>query len=332
PDVTFLAGSCNYVNEPPFDRPGKPYGLDSSIYQSMAAEKADLMLWLGDNWYTREIDYANRYGLWYRALHDRAAPILQPLLANTPNLAIWDDHDFGPNDYAFSYIHKEESRKVFNALWLNPSSGHQNQGIYTRYQLADVDFFLMDDRWWRSFDEMADSINGQPNPDKLMWGKQQLAWLKEELRISQRNRFINFRVIATGSQVLNPVSPWDRMRAFPAEYFDFINFLREEKIEGIVFLTGDRHHSEIIKVQEPGLYPLYDVTSSPLTSGTHVFDGPEKDNPYRVVGVDRFQNYARIQVTGPRNGRKLHIAFKGLKGEVLAEYAIEAAILKVPKG
>ncbi|RYZ16088.1 MAG: alkaline phosphatase family protein, partial [Chitinophagaceae bacterium] len=51
PDFTFLTGSCSYFNEPKYDRPGTPYGGDSSIFKTMAKEKAAFMLWLGDNWY-----------------------------------------------------------------------------------------------------------------------------------------------------------------------------------------------------------------------------------------------------------------------------------------
>ena len=57
PDFSFLAGSCAYFNEPRFDRPGRAYGMDTSIFETMALEKAEFMLWLGDNWYTREADY-----------------------------------------------------------------------------------------------------------------------------------------------------------------------------------------------------------------------------------------------------------------------------------
>ncbi len=32
-------------------------------------------------------------------------------------------------------------------------------------------------------------------------------------------------------------------------------------------LSGDRHHSEVIKMERPGTYPLYDITVSPLDIG-----------------------------------------------------------------
>ncbi len=131
-----------------------------------------------------------------------------------------------------------------------------------------------------------------------------------------------------GSQVLNPVSPFDKWRDFPAEYDELMNFLKEYKINGVVFLTGDRHHSEIIKVERPGTYSLYDITVSPLTSGTHVFGNAEKNNPYRVLGIDQKQNYGKISLTGPRNNRKLTIEYFGIKGEKLGSWVISEKELK----
>jgi alkaline phosphatase D len=329
PDFTFLTGSCAYFNQPQYDRPGKPYGLDSSIFETMAKEKAAFMLWLGDNWYTREVDYSSKWGLWYRAMHDRSQPILKDFWKAMPHLAIWDDHDFGPNDYGKSYLLKNTSRDVFNAMWMNPTSGESNEGIYTRYTYSDVDFFMLDDRWWRSFDRLPDSVNGKPNDEKRMYGKRQMEWLKNDLRYSKTNPFISFRIIATGSQVINPGSPFDKLLDFPVEYNELINFIRDEKIDGVVFLSGDRHHSEVIKVQHEGLYPLYDITCSPLTSGTHPFGGKEANNPWRVIGVDKLQNFGRLSISGPRSNRVLKVEFAGLKGEKLAEWQVGEQELRV---
>ena len=327
PDFSFLTGSCSYFNEPVYDRPGTPYGKDSSIFESMAKEKAAFMLWLGDAWYTREVDYYSEWGLWYRASHDRATPVLQPFLKAMPQFAIWDDHDYGPNDIGKNYILKDASRKVFNSYFCNPSAGENGQGIYTMNSWGDVDVFMTDDRWWRSAERMNDSVNGKPNPDKRMLGKQQMEWLKNSLLYSTAT----FKVIAMGSQVLNPVSPYDKWWDFPAEYDEFMNFLKEYKINGVVFVTGDRHHSEIIKVDRPGTYSLYDVTASPLTSGTHKFGGPEKDNPYRILGIDEKQNYTRISFSGKRNERKMTVEYLGIKGEKLGEWSISEKDLKTPQ-
>ena len=284
------------------------------------------MLWLGDAWYTREVDYNSEWGLWYRASHDRALPELQNFWKAMPQFAMWDDHDYGPNDIGTNYILKDASRKVFNSYFCNPSAGENGQGIYTMTSWGDADIFITDDRWWRSADRMKDSIDGKPNPAKVMLGRQQLDWLKNSLLYSSAT----FKIIAVGSQVLNPVSPYDKWKDFPAEYEELMSFIKEYKINGVLFLTGDRHHSEIIKVERPGTYPLYDITVSPLTSGTHSFGGPEKDNPYRVLGIDQKQNYARFVFSGKRNERKLTVEFLGVQGEKLGEWSITEAALKTP--
>jgi alkaline phosphatase D len=327
PEFSFLTGSCSYFNQPEYDRPGTPYGKDSSIFSAMAKEKAAFMLWLGDAWYTREVDYYSDWGLWYRASHDRAVPALQGFLKSTSHFATWDDHDYGPNDIGKNYILKETSRKVFNSYFCNPSSGENGQGIYTMTTWGDADIFLTDDRWWRSADAMPDSVNGKPNPEKKMLGDQQMEWLKNSLLYSTAT----FKIITVGSQVLNPVSPFDKWRDFPVEYQELMDFLTTHKINGVIFLTGDRHHSEIIKVDRPGAYPLYDITVSPLTSGTHVFGASEKNNPYRVFGLDQKQNYARFSFTGSRGNRKLTVEFLGVKGEKLGEWAVGEKELKHPQ-
>lgn len=325
PDFSFLTGSCAYFNQPVYDRPGPPYGGDSTIFETMAKEKSAFMLWLGDEWYTREVDYYSEWGLWYRASHERAIPVLQNFLKAMPQFAMWDDHDYGPNDIGKNYILKDVSRTVFTKYFCNPSAGENGQGIYTMNSWGDADIFMTDDRWWRSADDIKDSVNGKLNTDKKMLGTQQMEWLKNSLLYSGAT----FKIIAVGSQVLNPVSPFDKMRDF-AEYEELLDFIKEYKINGVVFLTGDRHHSEIIKIDRPGTYPLYDITVSPLTSGTHSFGDAEKNNPYRVLGIDKKQNYGKFSFTGKKGERKMMVEYFGIKGEKLGEWSVTEKQLKTP--
>ena len=64
------------------------------------------MLWLGDNIYTREVDFYSLSGYQKRYTHTRNIKEMQPLLSNTHHYAIWDDHDYGPNNTDRSNIHK----------------------------------------------------------------------------------------------------------------------------------------------------------------------------------------------------------------------------------
>jgi alkaline phosphatase D len=327
PTFSFLTSSCSYFNDPVYDRPGKPYGRDSSIFETMAKEKSAFMLWLGDAWYTREVDYYSKWGLWNRASRDRSVPVLQNFLKAMPQFAIWDDHDYGPNDIGASYILKDESRKVFSSYFCNPSYGQDGKGIYSIVSWGDVDVFMTDDRWWRSEDKIKDSVDGKPNPGKRLLGKQQMEWLKNSLLYSSAT----FKIVAMGSQVLNPASPFDKMWDFPIEYDELMNFIKEYNINGVLFLTGDRHHSEIIKVNRTGTYPLYDITVSPLTSNGYTFSEKEKNNPYRVIGFDQKQNYGRFSFSGKRNDRKMTVEYLGLKGEKLGEWSIHEKDLKTPR-
>ncbi len=326
PDFTFLTGSCAYFNEPEFDRPGKPYGLDSSIFETMADKNAAFHLWLGDNWYTREPDFSV-WGLQYRAHRDRSLPVLQRFMASMPQYSIWDDHDYGPNDEGKSYLMKDESRKLFMDYSCNPTYGENGKGIYTKMSYSDVDFFLTDDRYFRSEDNILDSVNGAPNPEKTFFGRQQMEWLKNALVYSKAV----FKVVAVGSQVLNPYAfaPIESMNNYSAEKNELLKFIADQHITGIIFLTGDRHHSEVIKIPRKGTYPLYDVTVSPYTSGISGLWGNEKTSEVRVSNTLVLeQNFAEVKVSGEKGNRKMKFDFIGLKGNKLASWEVNENEIK----
>jgi alkaline phosphatase D len=73
---------------------------------------------------------------------------------------------------------------------------------------------------------------------------------------------------------------------------------------------------------------LYDVTSSPLTSGSHKFGGAEKNNPFRVAGIDNIQNYSRITLEGSLENRTLKVEFIDGKGNILSSWNTSAKELK----
>jgi alkaline phosphatase D len=76
---------------------------------------------------------------------------------------------------------------------------------------------------------------------------------------------------------------------------------------------------------------LFDITSSPLTSGTHSFGGVEKDNPDRVLGIDKLQNYTRVSFIGKSSDRKMQVEFLGINGELIKSWSISQKELKSPK-
>ena len=111
PTIEFAIGSCTYISEESHDRPGNPYGGGYEIFKSISEKKPEFMLWLGDNTYLRDPDFYSQSGVFYRYRHTRALPEIQALLANTHHYAIWDDHDYGPNDSDRTYYNKHLTEK-----------------------------------------------------------------------------------------------------------------------------------------------------------------------------------------------------------------------------
>lgn len=292
PEFTCLVGSCAYINETKYDRPGTPYGSNYGIFKSMTAKKPEMMLWLGDNTYLREADYNTRTGIMHRYTHSRSLPELQPLLAATHHYAIWDDHDFGPNDSDRSWVHKDWTMDAFKAFWGNPSYGvNGKQGITGKFSYNDVDFFMLDDRYFRSPDE-------RKTGERTMLGKDQLEWLFDALAGSTAP----FKMVAIGGQFLNSSAIYETYATYGAERQQIIDFIDAEKIKGVIFLTGDRHHTELSKLTTKNGVSIYDLTCSPFTSGT----GNSRDevNTYRVDGTLLIKhNFGILTFQGKRKDR-----------------------------
>ncbi len=316
PAFSFIFGTCNYVNETETDRPGRPYGGADEVYAAMHAKKPDFMLWGGDNFYYREPDYT-RTGMIHRNNHTRSAKAMQPLLANVHHYAIWDDHDFGPNDSDRSFPLKYTSLEMFKMYWGNPNYIFPNEGITGKFQWADVEFFLMDDRWFRAPNEIND-------PNKDYWGQKQLTWLLDALSSSKAS----FKFIVNGGQVVSPAKILENMANYEVERTYFLKELKNRNIPGVLFLTGDRHISDLNKLNRPGTYPLYDLTVSPMTAGKS--DAFKQDyNETLVEGTLLTERaFSKIEVSGPLKDRTLNITLFNVKGDVLWTKAIKSTELK----
>jgi alkaline phosphatase D len=331
PDFSFLFGSCVYINDSISDRPGKPYGQSTAILKTMLAQPTDFMLWGGDNIYFREMDWETRTGIYYRYAYSRKNPELRALLASRPNYAIWDDHDYGPNDSDKGYKMKQTTLQAFKDHWGNNMYGEKkNPGIYTNFKWSDAEFFLMDDRYYRSNNKTKDTIHGKVNKSKAYFGHKQMEWLKNNLLASRAT----FKFIVNGNQMLNVNSHHESFAHFKKEYNELLDFIKTYQIEGVVFLSGDRHFSEIIKLQPKGFYPLYDITSSSITARTYTNIGksPEGNNPLRLGEyITSENNFMLITVSGPRKLRVLTIQNFNSENKLLWEFSIEENELRIKR-
>jgi alkaline phosphatase D len=319
PEFRFVIGSCAYINDPPYDRPGEPYGGEYEIFEQIAAQRPDFMVWLGDNVYLREPDWNSEAGILYRYTHTRSLPQLQKLLRICPHYAIWDDHDFGPNDSDRSFWNRSATRRAFTLFWANPSYGVPSapEGITTFFEWGDAEFFLLDNRTYRA-------PNKRKTGDRSFLGEAQLEWLIDALRSSRAT----FKFVVCGGQILSTSQGYENMIGYSEERERLLRRIEEEDIGGVVFLTGDRHFSEISRLRLANGKTLYDITSSPLTAKPFTEAETRDKNALRVEGTLTTQrNFILIQVLGPERSRRLEVACYNSQGAKLWERTIHASEL-----
>ncbi len=315
PDFSFLIGSCAYINETAYDRPGTPYGDSYQIFESMREKNPAFMIWLGDNTYLRQQEWNSRTGFIHRYTHTRSLPGMQAFLASTHHYAILDDHDYGPNNSDRSFWNKNQSLETFELFWANPSYGVGDiEGAITSFQYGDADFFLLDNRTHRTPDKV-------PDGNKTQLGEAQLQWLFDNLAGS----YARFKFVVLGGQFLTDSGLYESYTnfGFGEERQRIIDFIREQNILNVIFLTGDVHFSEVSVLREEGKPTIWDFTSSPLTSGPNT-NGINQNNTLRIPGsVIMERNFTEIALSGPSKERRLTIRYFDSNGKLLWEYQLE---------
>jgi alkaline phosphatase D len=115
--------------------------------------------------------------------------------------------------------------------------------------------------------------------------------------------------------VINPAKVFENMSTFEKERSKLLQAIGDAKIPGVMFITGDRHHSVVYQLDRPGTYPLYDITVSPLTSGPSKPSKEEANSPQVPGTLFTERNFAMAEITGPRKDRVLKLAVHNVKGE-----------------
>ncbi|MFV2069493.1 MAG: alkaline phosphatase D family protein, partial [Pirellulales bacterium] len=160
-----------------------------SIWDRIASFRPDALLLLGDNVY---IDLPEAPGPFHRYTYYRrqSRPEFRRLVDRTSVYAIWDDHDAGIDDiwmgpYLDRPAWKRPQWDLFRQNWVNPAYGDPKQlGCWFHFSIADVDFFLLDCRFYRT-----NPFGDHPS----MLGPVQKAWLFDQLNRSQAT----FKVIVS---------------------------------------------------------------------------------------------------------------------------------------
>ena len=273
------------------------------VYNVVVSHKPDLFVFLGDNVYGDTHDMDTLAAI-YKRMGNK--PSFKNLKNNVPLIATWDDHDYGENDAGRHFAEKEKSKEVMLDFFDEPKESERRirAGIYTSYNYQKegktIQVILLDCRTFRDdlirFDKKKKHRkNGRhrhyfapyATADSNFLGEAQWKWLEEEL-----TKPADVRIIASGSQFGIEYNGYESWANFPHEQKRMLELVKKTKANGVLFISGDVHYAELSKVNYPGLYPIYDLTASGLSS-TWKFATPNKN---RICGPVMQNHFGLITI------------------------------------
>ncbi len=306
-------GSCGHQDRP------------QPILDTVVLYRPDVFVFLGDNIYGDTKDM--------RVLREKyvklgAKPEFKRLKSATRLLATWDDHDYGWNDAGRHYPFKRESKEIFLEFWEEPADSprRQREGIYTSYlfegQGRRLQLILLDTRTFRDNlrkyrgelrrdDRYFYALDYYPHQtsDSTLLGEAQWRWLEAEL-----SKPADLRIIGSSTQFGITFNGYEAWANFPHERQRMLQLIRKTRASGVLFISGDVHYGEISMLREEGLYPIYDVTASGITSSWHFatpnenrIEGPIMDNHFGLITVDweRRDPLIRMEIIDIRNNQRV---------------------------
>ena len=320
PTVTKIAfGSCGWQDE------------QQPILALAAEQKPDAFIFLGDNIYgdTDNMDTLQaKYDKW------GAMKEYKKLDSATRILATWDDHDFGRNDAGKWYPYKKESKEIFLTFFKEPaeSDRRKHEGIYHTEYISSGDktiqVILLDVRTFRNDLLLYDTLAKLPresyfykpdyiphvSTDSTLLGTEQWQWLETELA-----KPADLRLICSGSQFSIEYNGYEAWANFPHEQKRLLELIKKTKANGVIFLTGDVHYAEISKLEESGLYPIYDVTASGITStwdfatlNKNRIEGPVMDNHFGLLTIEWDDDpVLRMEIIDKYRNSRIEYTIKG---------------------
>ncbi len=307
PGFTVAFGSC----VSPARQPVQP------IWAEVAQHRPEAFLYIGDIGYMpgNADGYGDNRSLVRKAIAGYHREIrylsgLRTLMATTPSYGIWDDHDYGPNNSDRTFRWREDSLDIYKRYWPNAGAGTTAvPGVFYSFQIADAEFFMLDNRYHRDPNEAEDR--------KTMFGEGQLSWLKSRLKASSAT----FKVIASGGSVVVNEGRGERWAKFATERDDFLKWLFAKNITGVFFICGDWHIGTLNRLYRPeDTYPLYELLSSNAGIRTEPFSRmiTDRSGGHNQSAAPQFRgyNFGVLRFSGERGERVVKLQIIDEHGEV----------------
>ncbi len=357
-----------------------PYN-EFNVLDTAAAEDAAFFLYFGDTIYADRAPIATTldgYRAKYR--ENRGYAALANILAQTSTFNMWDDHEV-VNDFAGTTVDAamlRDGRQAFREYM--PIGGEDSdEQMYRAFRWgADIDLIILDERAYRdasAAEACTAAGTGQPDPipgladpaapediralraftglpaelpagclatinyaARTMLGTEQMEFLRERLSSSD----------ATWKIIVNPVPiqslfalPYDRWEGYAAERRALLEFIRDENIANVVFLTTDFHANIFGPVRidpfsdDPPV--AYEAVAGPIATTPLRVDVEDAlgeaaagvlDSFFTgIAGVDcaQLNSYAYGLVELSEDGRALTITAKDTSGAELCRKELTAS-------
>lgn len=283
---------------------------DRQLWSEINALQPDLWVWLGDNIYGDTEDMQvleDKYDL------QKSHAGYQQLIKNTDVIGIWDDHDYGINDGGKEYAKKEESKAAL-FRFLDVSADHPARGRNGAHQSylyrgeKNIKLILLDARYGRDPLLKDDNNTNIPSPAGKVLDDAQWEWLATQLADS----LADFFIIGSGIQVMPEEHVFEKWANFPSERAKLLDITSQVKAP-LIFLSGDRHMSEVSTLTHKGKL-LYEFTASSLTNPWRV-KSPEP-NRYREQEIVYQTNFAVMEMAWQGDRLGLLVRFIGKDNKV----------------
>ena len=220
--------------------------------------------------------------------------------AAVPQITTWDDHEVRDNWYferrldddkrftekAVAVLAARARQACFEYTPL-PIVGGDAERLYRTVRYGPVEVFVLDHRSYRG----ANSENGQATPGDAtaLMGPAQVAWLKRALVASTATWKVMASSLPIGLVVRDFPSYFEAVaqgdpgapRGRELEIADLLRFIRDERIDNVVWITGDvhyaaAHHYDPSRARFTEFAPFWEFVAGPLHAGTF---GPNALDP-----------------------------------------------------
>ncbi|MBO7521939.1 MAG: alkaline phosphatase D family protein [Opitutales bacterium] len=303
-------------NDPVYDEPFKTPGGGYEIFGAVKNQKPDAIVWAHNAAILRPSDWGSRGGIFARYRAERADPALKEMLVCAPNYGVMSADAYGAPGSDKSLWNRRDAVEAFKSFWGNPSFGVGSQeNLATYFRFSDVDVFILDDATNRN---NLDYKNSRPE----MFGEEQLNWLA----LALKNSKAKFKLVISNSPITNPVEAKGNFAFYKRERKYLLDFLLENKIGGVVFVSANKDYGEITRMQRAGAYRLLEITAGPATA--RPAQTPTEMNFFRASGtLVTERSFATITFEGEEGDRRLKIEAFNSAGKNLLTETVKASEL-----